>query len=379
MFVHHSALNSAAAWSKNLVGTARAGGAGASGEQNDTASAQVVPAEASEALINWRETLHHVAGYSTVGIETLSGVSPKNAALVQLAQGIKDLPSAEEQIAAIDDLLGESAKLFPDQHAYVMTRVMQSLMDPQGITLQPRAASRVGRKLLLATIKVAPELITDNQIADTLVLDCLKDAIVSLVQQPDFGMYGNVRHSLEDAGLLEPSGAEKYRRAWDETPECAMFHLRHEILSMGDEQITAGQLDEWIEAGATLPDHLRGYILTLLANTFWNAIRDPETEPLVQEIGQMILDLPIKIRLTALEACYNQLERMPHEMARNCHFFVADGVTRIPETQDFRLNRSRRDLLQALAETGELLENARLRPGETLAHYMRRTPSRQSA
>lgn len=320
----------------------------------------------SDQMTTFKGALRDAANLTTVGIQTLSGVSPKSCALEDLAPMIASLPSPDEQARGVEELLREGNKLYPDQHAHIIARTIKGLITPGEIALLDRSYGRVGHHLLQAGLKVAPELISDNLVSDSSASDILKHFIKQMAEHPEFEFSTGVNAILESAGLMEPLSEDKFRNNWDDSPECMANWLRGEIAALVEQQIMPAHLTELLNHLVTLPDDLRGRILATVVNTFWNVTRNPENNEMVSEIGFLIEELPYRIRLTPLEAYHNQLNHVPHEMAVPFAPILHRLVGKIPDVQDFRFNRSKRDLLTSLEQQMMVLSKADFRPGESM-------------
>jgi hypothetical protein len=132
------------------------------------------------------------------------------------------------------------------------------------------------------------------------------------------------------------------------------------------------ELASIVNQTAALPDHLRGRLLTLLVNRLSNTFWMRASSDLINEIGEMIRNLPITCRITPLEAFHNQIYLLPHESARLCHPLIMEAVWELPALYDEVFDRSRRDLIAGLQRQGEVLANAVFRPAESLMMFTNR-------
>jgi len=329
------------------------------------------PKDESPQMAAFKRNLREVAAVTTVGIRTLSCMSPRNLALEQVAGQIGYLPTPEEQVVALDMVFSESDKLYPDQNAHVMAKVVQDLITPDRVTLHDRAMSRVGQRILKAGLKIAPDLLSESMVNDSYAQDLLKAHMNALVEYPYFGFSSGVKSMMEEVGLMEPMTDEKFR-SWDDSPECLANWLRNEINGVLERQIEPDDYALLLDHTVTLPDDLRGRTLAHLANTFTNSLQLESNEHMVMEIASLINQLPLQIRITPLEAFHNQLTQLPNDRARAFFPVVQQAVQRIPDTSDFRFNRSRRDLVNDLGEQGQALEMVNFMPNESLYEAQQR-------
>lgn len=320
---------------------------------------------APDPLGRFRQELHRVSLLSCVGITTLSGESPKSVALARMTTDIARLQGPAEQLCAIEELLLEGSRLFPDQHAHLIAQIIHGMLCTDTLKLDNQALPAVGRQVLNAGLRVGPELLSGGLVSDTASHDLMKFYCNLLADHRVFG-FGNIRPRLEEVGYLEAGAEIRYRRQFDGSPEAMAHWLRNRISGISLGQVTPDELSPLLTYLAMLPEHLRGRVLTMVINIFWNISRLPENHSLMLEISRMVDDLPPKIRLTPLEALHNQMSVVPHEVARRHLPILRMSVLSMAATDDFRVERSRHDLTGALNARHEQLKTGNLLRGETL-------------
>ena len=327
---------------------------------------------ASEQMLILRDSLKEASQLSSVGISTLSGVSPRSEALEGMIRDIGHIESPEEQVGAMDDLLREGDKLWSDQFAHIIARVVAELMDPDGLKLDDRARSRVCNRVLKAALKLSPEMLQDSHEQDV-----LKTRIKTLHEQCPDDFARNTAGILEESGFLEPVADVKYRGLADESPEGLAVWLKNEIITLSQRCILPDDISMMLDYAVTLPEELRGRILTMLVNLFDNTMQTEENKGLNKEICHLIDELPIKVRITPLEALYNKLFLAPHEISKEFIVGAYKSLVKMPRIQDFRFNRSLQDLLNNVCDLGRGLQKGDFRDGESFAQLTCRAQNRK--
>lgn len=329
--------------------------------------------EPSRELSQFRQALSEAAEASTVGVSTLSGVSPKNAALERLARIVGGMTSATEQVNAIEAILREAETLWPDQNAHVVSTIIQDLLIHGRIVLLPEAMPAVGHALVQSALRVEPELASNGVVNDSISHDVLISYTSFLLQRPEFGFSQEIRSRLDRAGFHEQAADLRYRDNSEQSPERQANRLRHQIALKSAYQMEPADLEPLVDSTANLPDDLRGRLLAMLINVSWNILRDPANISLVDRIASLVDGLPPRFRITPLEAFHNQIDILPHDLAKRCWPIVQNAIQNLPGTDDERFNRSRRDLAASLEQQGRLLHSLPFEDGESLVRYKKRT------
>jgi hypothetical protein len=330
--------------------------------------------DASEQLQIFKESLRDAALISTVGINTLSGVSYKSLTLEHMISEVNAIEDSDEQVMAVDDLLREGDKLWSDQFAHIICRIVNDILTPDRLRLDDRALPRICNRIMQAALKLAPEMLQDS-----IEHDILKMRVKTLVEQADFAFSRNALSILEESGFMEPVADIKYRGLADESPEGLATWLKNEIQTMSQRRILPDDLSMLLDYTVTLPEELRGRMLAMMVNLFDNTMRTQENEPLNLEIGHLINELPLKVRITPLEAFYNQLRRLPHEVSRAFFPIAHSSIMKMPNIQDFRYNRSLRDLVEGVNMQGAILQEGDMMDGESIARFEARIQNQRWA
>jgi hypothetical protein len=320
------------------------------------------PPVTSNELAEFREHLRDLGNLSTLSQVTLSGRSLRNEALERLANSISDMACPDDQIAAVDDLLAESDKLPHDQNAHVIAKVIQDLLLRGRSGLDHAACPRVGRRFLQAAIKVAPHLLAESVEADSLGI-----WLNRLVDTTIFDFPSETHRILAEAGLADP------------TTEAAQVLRRNVVKRIGaelDSIVKRGRPSELDMVLCRIIPHkeiMRARLLAMVVNSARARLCQRDNLRFLNEVLTMLDELPPQLRLPSLEACCNQLQILPNPLARILLAPIWRAVERLADLQDFRYNRTRRELTACLQRQRDLLMQDGFEPGESLADYERRT------
>jgi hypothetical protein len=318
--------------------------------------------EAQLSLTQFRLELADAANISTIGISTAEGVSPRNAALEKLTWRISLIPAAAEQAEAMREILRESNTLPSDQHAHLIATVVHETVLPDRIALRTEARPLVGEILLQAGLDVAQRLVPES-----LAYVVLRLHLQRLVNRAEYNFGDDVYDRLDEVGFNNPALVVGSADAAEQSPLHRAEWLRGRIDSISTKQITAEDLDSILHDTASLSDELRGDILTRLVNRIWNITRIPANEPLVEKLTGMVEALPPTLRITSLEAYFNQMNRIPHQLARTIHPRILKAVEALPSVPNLAwFDRSRADLVQVLQQQGLALKADDFVADETL-------------
>lgn len=322
----------------------------------------------SERMVEFRRQLDALHKLPVTGLITLSGVSAHSAGLERLGRMIATLPTADEQAQAADELLNHCGILWVDQSAHIISSLVLDLTRPGGERVAPEAQWRIGRRLVHASVMLMPELLEDSY-----EQDMVKRRMQMLAARQDFGVTSMDRDLLEKTGFLTPVSDEKYRHAWNRSPGGLATRLRNTITAFTNRQIEPDILREIMTQAATLPGSQRGRILTMLLNLLWNTSRHVGNMAINVEILAMVAGLPVYDRITAIEALYNQIPMLPHQVAQGIYMLLDRLMHDMPDTGEFRFSRARRELQDSVQRQGARLAAGQFKEGESLSQYELRT------
>lgn len=330
---------------------------------------EISPSPTTLDLASFRHGLDAVADTSTIGVSTAEGVSPKNAALERLAWSISRLPTPDDQVTAMKDILRIGHELPDDQNAHMIANMIHDLVMPGRIMLHDGAQPAVGQALLQAGLQVAPHLVVQSP-----AYVVLKLHLHRLVLRQEYAFRDEVYDLFDEVGFNSPTITVPDAAAAEESPLHKAEWLYGRILLGTESGIEPATLSDILDQAGPLPDDIRGAVLTALVNVLWRTGTNPDNAPQNARLLGMVNQLPPQARITALEAYYNQMNVLPHTAAAALHPTILAAVTALPaDLPDvIWFARSRNDLIGILRRQAEALAASDLGRLESLQTYNQR-------